>query len=823
MLSITALWAHDVFIDGIYYNLDETNKTAEVTYRGSYALDYSNEYIASYKIPSSITFESEEYIVTSIGDSAFYKCSKLTSVNMPNTITSIGKYAFYQCNNLQYSSYISNDEDIDILTVPRPQADETTLLFQIENAVCEDFELYLMGIDGIWEDTPEMKFERVPNTNSWFQVTVPAMDEAQTNFKIRANGSWTFEPKSGYEFLYDAAEYVAARDDNNPNNLMMLQNAGGKVLALKVVSFVTPCIETATYTITLKTTYCGDEGTDVGIIGDFPASNYWNETIPMKKNNDNTYTYTIENGIPGMQFRFQSTTGNWSNQPIVWEVNAETGKEGWNNGIPNNKLGEETNIVIDLTDSKYSWSACISETRSAVVNEEESNTEKIDYFIIPSSVKYIGKYAFSGCTSLKKVYYLGTVDKWVEIDFESADSNPTTYAKDLYINNELLTDVKITSADSIKQYAFYNCQSIKSVELGNSVKYIGDYAFYNCTQLSMVNYLGTIEEWVSIEFEKINPSPISYGNPIYYAKDLYINGELLTDVKITSATSVKDYVLYYCSSIETVEIGNSVNSIGESAFLGCESIKSLSIGENLNQIGDYAFGNSTKLKSVTINAKQVPSYNYFTDLFGTYIAYLNVPCEALEAYELDNAFGQFKYIRCIEEEEEAPEDVEIEVDDNGNVNIKWPPTEGANSYKLVVSHAGNVICTLQFNSMGQLTSIDLGNRSASVGFEFTVTGLSQGSKYSYEMTALSEVNEVLDYYAGAFITNGYKEDDDVTTSINESITDANITVSGGTISADADFSIYNTIGQDVTAFNGSLQPGVYLVSIENNILKVMVK
>jgi uncharacterized protein YuzE len=262
---------------------------------------------------------------------------------------------------------------------------------------------------------------------------------------------------------------------------------------------------------------------------------------------------------------------------------------------------------------------------------------------------------------------------------------------------------------------------------------------------------------------------------------------------------------------------------GEAAFYGCESIKSLSIGENLNQIGDYAFGNSTKLKSVTINAKQVPSYNYFTDLFGTYIAYLNVPCEALKAYELDNAFGQFKYIRCIEEEEEAPEDVEIEVDDNGNVNIKWPPTEGANSYKLVVSHAGNVICTLQFNSKGQLTSIDLGKRSASVGFEFTVTGLSQGSKYSYEMTALSEVNEVLDYYAGAFITNGYKEDDDVTTSINESITDANITVSGGTISADADFSIYNTIGLDVTAFNGCLQPGVYVVALGEDRVKIMIK
>lgn len=67
----------------------------------------------------------------------------------------------------------------------------------------------------------------------------------------------------------------------------------------------------------------------------------------------------------------------------------------------------------------------------------------------------------------------------------------------------------------------------------------------------------------------------------------------------------------------------------------------------------------------------------------------------------------------------------------------------------------------------------------------------------------------------------YAEEDEPT-SITENLADANITVSGGTISADADFSIYNTIGQDVTAFNGSLQPGVYLVSIGNDIVKVMV-
>ncbi|MDY5738186.1 MAG: leucine-rich repeat protein, partial [Candidatus Onthomorpha sp.] len=38
--------------------------------------------------------------VTSIGGVAFYKCSGLTSVTLPNSVTSIGDYAFSYCSGL---------------------------------------------------------------------------------------------------------------------------------------------------------------------------------------------------------------------------------------------------------------------------------------------------------------------------------------------------------------------------------------------------------------------------------------------------------------------------------------------------------------------------------------------------------------------------------------------------------------------------------------------------------------------------------------------------------------------------------------------------
>ena len=73
MLSCIALWAHDVEIDGIYYNLDETNKTARVTYRGNYHDDYDDEYRGSVTIPETITYYSQTYSVKYIVDFAAAK------------------------------------------------------------------------------------------------------------------------------------------------------------------------------------------------------------------------------------------------------------------------------------------------------------------------------------------------------------------------------------------------------------------------------------------------------------------------------------------------------------------------------------------------------------------------------------------------------------------------------------------------------------------------------------------------------------------------------------------------------------------------------
>ena len=97
--SVGAMFAEKVQIGDLYYNLDATNKTAEVTYSTFSNNNYSG--LRTANIPASVVYDEVEYSVTSIGVQAFWCCMGLISVMIPKSVTSIEGGAFTVCINLK--------------------------------------------------------------------------------------------------------------------------------------------------------------------------------------------------------------------------------------------------------------------------------------------------------------------------------------------------------------------------------------------------------------------------------------------------------------------------------------------------------------------------------------------------------------------------------------------------------------------------------------------------------------------------------------------------------------------------------------------------
>ncbi len=91
--------APDFELGGIHYSITSPRELTVV--RG-------NEYSGTLDIPASVSHDGVAYAVTSIGFRAFYCCSALTDISIPDSVTSIGDYAFWHCCGLTSVSFPSS-------------------------------------------------------------------------------------------------------------------------------------------------------------------------------------------------------------------------------------------------------------------------------------------------------------------------------------------------------------------------------------------------------------------------------------------------------------------------------------------------------------------------------------------------------------------------------------------------------------------------------------------------------------------------------------------------------------------------------------------
>ncbi|MBR7100683.1 MAG: leucine-rich repeat protein, partial [Clostridia bacterium] len=95
-------------------------------------------------------------------------------------------------------------------------------------------------------------------------------------------------------------------------------------------------------------------------------------------------------------------------------------------------------------------------------------------------------------------------------------------------------------------------------------------AFKNCSSIVNV-YITDLEAWLKIKLNSINSSPLKYDATV----NMYLNGELLTDVIIPDGVEYIGLAFFNCVNIETVYIPDSVKQIAVWAFYGCSSLNSV--------------------------------------------------------------------------------------------------------------------------------------------------------------------------------------------------------------------------------------------------------
>ena len=236
---------------------------------------------------------------------------------------------------------------------------------------------------------------------------------------------------------------------------------------------------------------------------------------------------------------------------------------------------------------------------------------------IADSVESIGEKAFYGCLSLKNVTLPSGLERIEKSTFELSGLEQI----------ELPEGLKY-----IGDYAFKGCSHLESIVIPDSVETIGDGVFRDCTSLTSVVFPSGLKSIGSSLFDGCNSLEYEqYENALYVGTadnpffmlyscidDMTETCVVHEDTKIISnfafrnftalktvelpdgLTAILDSVFYNCTALEEIVMGDNVTSIGESAFEDCSSLQTVKLSKSLVSIGDSAFAGCESLESITL-------------------------------------------------------------------------------------------------------------------------------------------------------------------------------------------------------------------------------
>ncbi|WP_457769152.1 leucine-rich repeat domain-containing protein [Flavobacterium psychrophilum] len=202
---------------------------------------------------------------------------------------------------------------------------------------------------------------------------------------------------------------------------------------------------------------------------------------------------------------------------------------------------------------------------------------------------------------------------------------------------------------AIGESAFFSCQGLTSVNVGNFVRSIGKNAFALCSGLTSItipnNTVTSIGDGAFASCSGLTSVTIP-NSVTTIGKGSFAGCSGLTSVTIpNSVTSIGDGSFARCSGLTSVTIPNSVTTIKEGTFFNCSGLTSVTIPNSVTSIGEGAFEGCRSLKTVNchITSPLVINANVFGNITQSNCA-LNVPTGTQVAYQAAAVWRNFSPI-----------------------------------------------------------------------------------------------------------------------------------------------------------------------------------
>ncbi|MBR2975084.1 MAG: leucine-rich repeat protein [Clostridia bacterium] len=204
----------------------------------------------------------------------------------------------------------------------------------------------------------------------------------------------------------------------------------------------------------------------------------------------------------------------------------------------------------------------------------------LESIVLGKYLEYVDSWAFEGCTNLKKVTFLGTIDDWVQIYFYNDYSNPLELAESLYIDGKLVTEARITTADHIDGYNLSNYGKLKNVYIGSSVEYIVGDAFIGCENLESIQVDEANTDFKSVDGCLYGVYPSIYDTVIYKLARYPSAKKGTTFTMPDFATGIEFMAFEGATNLKEVSIGANINYIASAPFLNCTNLEKINVDSN---------------------------------------------------------------------------------------------------------------------------------------------------------------------------------------------------------------------------------------------------